>query len=101
MRDDHGNKLLGIVMEHGDDHIVMDFNHPLAGRSLNFSGKVISSRVATQDEIDKLTGGGCGCGSSCGCDGEGDGHKHGDDDCGVCGNGPEDQGQAKGNCNCS
>ena len=32
------NQFQGIVVEVNDDNVVMDFNHPLAGKDLNFSG---------------------------------------------------------------
>ncbi|MBF0265338.1 MAG: peptidylprolyl isomerase [Gammaproteobacteria bacterium] len=36
-----GDRLPGIVMELGDDKILMDFNHPLAGHELNFSVEIL------------------------------------------------------------
>lgn len=76
MMDTNGNRLSGSVVSIGDDTIKMDFNHPLAGETLNFSGKVTAVREATPEEIAALTmpsGCGCGCGSddcgdSCGSD---------------------------------
>ncbi len=75
MMDTNGNRLNGSVVEVKDDIIKMDFNHPLAGETLNFSGKVLSVRESTPEEIAALFApkGGCGCGSGCGCgDEEGD-----------------------------
>jgi len=66
MMDTNGNRLSGSVVSVGDNTIKMDFNHPLAGETLNFSGKVIAVREATPEEIAALTmssGCGCGCGS--------------------------------------
>jgi FKBP-type peptidyl-prolyl cis-trans isomerase SlyD len=51
MSDQDGNMLRGKVLEVTADAIKMDFNHPLAGMDLYFSGKVINIREATQDEI--------------------------------------------------
>ncbi len=51
MQDQEGNPLDGKVLEVGDDTVKMDFNHPLAGEALSFSGKVLSIREATQDEL--------------------------------------------------
>ncbi len=51
MQDQDGNPLDGIVLEVGDDKVVMDFNHPLAGMSLHFSGEVLDVRDATEEEI--------------------------------------------------
>lgn len=77
MMDAEGNRLNGMVVEVKDDVITMDFNHPLAGSALNFSGTVLAVREATPDELtalfSSLSGGGCGCGcgsgddSGCGC----------------------------------
>ena len=75
MMDTNGNRLNGSVVEVKDDVIKMDFNHPLAGETLNFSGKVLTVRESTPEEIAALFApqGGCGCGSGCGCgDQEGD-----------------------------
>lgn len=89
MMDSSGNRLNGSVVEVKDDVVVMDFNHPLAGETLNFSGSVLSVRDASAEEIAELfapQGGGCGCGSGgCGCEGDDD-HDHGHGGCG-CGSG--------------
>jgi FKBP-type peptidyl-prolyl cis-trans isomerase SlyD len=75
MQDAHGNRLNGIVLEVSDEIVKMDFNHPLAGDDLHFSGSVIAVREASEDEIMDSCGSGCdsggcnsgGCGSGCGC----------------------------------
>ena len=70
MMDANGNRLNGSVISVGDDVIKMDFNHPLAGETLHFTGNVLSVREASAEEIAALfapQGGGCGCGS-CDCD---------------------------------
>lgn len=73
MMDTNGNRLNGAVVEVKDDVIKMDFNHPLAGETLNFSGKVLNVRESTPEEIAALFAPqGCGCGSGCGCGDEGD-----------------------------
>lgn len=51
MMDDEGNQFQGIVREVNDDHVVMDFNHPLAGKDLHFSVTVADVRPATEEEI--------------------------------------------------
>ncbi|MDR2954654.1 MAG: FKBP-type peptidyl-prolyl cis-trans isomerase [Prevotella sp.] len=77
MMDTNGNRLNGSIVEVGNDTIKMDFNHPLAGETLNFSGKVLNVRESTPEEIAALLAPqGCGCGGSCGC---------GDDEEGGCG----------------
>ena len=51
------------------DGVTLDTNHPYAGQVLNFTGKVIENREATEAEIQnlirQLTGGCSGCGGGC------------------------------------
>lgn len=51
MQDQHGNTFRGKVAEIKLETVMMDFNHPLAGKELNFSGKILEVREATADEI--------------------------------------------------
>ena len=51
MVDDQGNHLQGLVLEVGDAHVVMDFNHPLADKDLHFQGNVNEIRNASAEEI--------------------------------------------------
>ena len=51
MQDQSGNPLRGIVIEMNDQSVKMDFNHPLAGKELNFTGKVVEVREADENEI--------------------------------------------------
>ncbi|WP_346838838.1 peptidylprolyl isomerase [Microbulbifer sp. SAOS-129_SWC] len=39
--DNGGGELPGVVQEVGDDEVTVDFNHPLAGQTLNFHVKII------------------------------------------------------------
>lgn len=77
-----GQRLEGLVLEVTDDTVKMDFNHPLAGEDLYFSGKILEVREATADELVSSTcGGGCGsCGGGCG---DHDCGCHDDDECGC------------------
>jgi FKBP-type peptidyl-prolyl cis-trans isomerase SlyD len=71
-----GNRFQGLVLEVKDDVVVIDLNHPLAGKELHFKGSVVTSREATETEVTnliKLMSGEGGCGCGCGCDGECDG----------------------------
>ncbi len=64
-----GQRIDGIVLEVTDDTVKMDFNHPLAGEDLYFSGEVLEVREATEEELNPKRGcGGCGgsCGGNCG-----------------------------------
>ena len=70
-----GQRINGSVVEVKEDVVVMDMNHPLAGCDLNFTGEVVESRPATNEElaeVARMMGGGCG---SCGCGDCGDGCK--------------------------
>ena len=75
MMDGEGNRLNGVVVEVGADIVKMDFNHPLAGDDLFFSGTIVEIREATAEELEhghihgEKAG---GCGEGCG-DGEGGG----------------------------
>lgn len=51
MEDGQGNPLQGKVLEVGDHFVKMDFNHPMAGQNLFFSGSVIAVREATAEEL--------------------------------------------------
>ncbi|MBR1469018.1 MAG: peptidylprolyl isomerase [Prevotella sp.] len=81
LQNEQGDRFMGRVLDIRDEVVVIDLNHPLAGKTLNFKGVVIENRDATElevkDMIRMLTGEGC-CG---GC---------GDGDCesgGCCGGG--------------
>ena len=45
-----GQRINGSVVEVKEDVVVMDMNHPLAGCDLNFTGEVVESRPATNEE---------------------------------------------------
>jgi FKBP-type peptidyl-prolyl cis-trans isomerase SlyD len=51
MVDQEGNHINGLILDVQDDHVVMDFNHPLAGQDLHFTGKVEGVREATAEEL--------------------------------------------------
>lgn len=53
MMSDSGDVVNGIVYLVTDDKVVMDFNHPMAGKTLNFTGKVVGVREATEKELKK------------------------------------------------
>lgn len=71
MMDAHGNRMVGIVTEISDAFVAMDFNHPLAGVDLYFTGKIVGVREATKEELDGEQSGCSSCGSktSNGCSG--------------------------------
>ena len=39
MMDNDGNRLMGLVKAINDEVVTMDFNHPMAGKTLNFEGE--------------------------------------------------------------
>jgi len=72
MVDSSGNRLNGVVVELKEDTVVMDFNHPLAGDDLYFSGTVVDVREAMPEELKHGQVSSCspssckGCSGSCG-----------------------------------
>ncbi|MCH5305783.1 MAG: peptidylprolyl isomerase [Rikenella sp.] len=75
MADQNGNRLMGTVKAVNDTDVTMDFNHPMAGKTLNFAGEILGVREATPEDMRPM-GGGCSCGcegGECGDGGCGDG----------------------------
>ncbi|MEE0527087.1 MAG: FKBP-type peptidyl-prolyl cis-trans isomerase [Prevotellamassilia sp.] len=107
-----GNRFQGLVLEVKDNTVVVDLNHPLAGKDLHFKGEVVVMRDATDDEIkgliNMMSGEGCGCGcEDCGgegeggcCGGHGEGHGHGHGEGGCCGGHGEGHGHGHGEGGC-
>lgn len=108
-QNEDGSSVRVIVKAIGTDEVMVDFNHPYAGKDLLFNVEILEMREPTEDE--KATGmvGGahsCGCGSHghdhggggcCGGHGHGGGgccggHHHDDDD--------DDRHHGHGGCGC-
>lgn len=72
MSDSEGNPLTGVINEITDTFVKMDFNHPMAGLDLFFSGKIVEVREATGNELAATTHSCSGCGTAehagCGTD---------------------------------
>ena len=75
----------GMVVEVKEDKVTMDFNAPMAGKTLHFTGKVVSVRDATEKELTEGLHGeflpkeGCHChGGGCHGHHEGEGCCHGE-----------------------
>lgn len=78
-----GMRFQGLVLELKDNTVIIDLNHPLAGKDLHFKGQVVTMRDATNEEIQALINHeGCNCGGDCegGCGGHH--HEHGEGCCG-------------------
>jgi len=63
MTDSDGNPLTGIINEITDTYVRMDFNHPMAGLDLFFSGKIVEVREATERELVATMNSCSGCSS--------------------------------------
>ena len=78
MMNSMGGVIPGVVLEVSEGSVKMDLNHQMAGKTLHFTGKVLTVREATEKELTEGLHGefvhSCGCG---GC------HGH-DGDCGGC-----------------
>ena len=92
MMNSMGGVIPGVVVEVTEDSVKMDLNHQMAGKTLHFTGEVISVREATEKELTEGLHGEfvhtCGCGGchggdcSGGCEGGHCGEGH-DGDCGC------------------
>ena len=82
-----GEVCMAQIIEIKDRDVTVDFNHPMAGKTLSFSGKVLSVRDATEQELREGLHGEflppeerhCrrhGKGGCCHHHGEGEGHCH-------------------------
>ncbi len=49
--DNMGRKMQGKIIKIEEDVVTLDFNHPLAGKDLYFTGKIITIRDATPSEL--------------------------------------------------
>ncbi len=120
-----GAVIPGVILEVQENSVKMDLNSPMAGKTLNFSGEILTVREATEKELKEGLHGeylhsncgchgghgdcgchseheGCGCGEhgdGCHCGEEGDGchcGEEGHDDCGCHGDhGHKDCGRGK------
>jgi len=63
MMDREGNRINGVINEITDSYVKMDFNHPMAGTDLYFSGKIMDVHEATDEEIAGMNHSCSSCGS--------------------------------------
>ena len=61
VEDEDEGPISAVIEEVGKDTVTLNFNHPLAGKDLNFDVKILSIRAATAEELEH-------------------GHVHGDDE---------------------
>ncbi len=54
MQNDRGQHIAGLVKAIDKETVHIDFNHPLAGKDLYFSGKILSVREANKEEKEHL-----------------------------------------------
>ena len=51
MSDAQGNRMIGTIKEVGEETVKMDFNHPMAGKTLNFEVEVIFSSILQVESL--------------------------------------------------
>ncbi len=100
---EHGETIQVVVKSFDDTNVTIDYNHPMAGKTLMFTVAILSLRDATDEEVQSgvvggfaAMGGGCcggggsshggGCGSG-GCGTDDHDHDHGHGHGGGCGTG--------------
>ena len=90
MMNSMGAVIPGVVVEVTEDSVKMDLNHQMAGKTLHFTGEILTVREATEKELTEGLHGefvhSCGCGGchGGGCNGGDCGGCHGEDaDCGC------------------
>lgn len=95
MLDGQGNVVRGTVAAVGNDKVTMDFNHPMAGKTLIFTGEVVAVRDATEAELTNGLHGEYAPQEGC-CKGKGKCKKHAEGECHKDGK----QCDCEGDCNC-
>ena len=92
MMSSNGQRMNGLVVEVDETTVKMDFNHPLAGEDLHFTGEILEVRDATEEELRSAYSAGCGCSGGCG---------GGDCESGSCDSGECGCGDSGSGCSCS
>ena len=69
LMDNEGNHFQGTIVQVTPTEVTVDLNNPLAGRDLQFTGRLLENREASLQEIEqtaKILAGECGgCGGNC------------------------------------
>ncbi len=81
MINQEGGVLQGTVRTVKEDAVTMDFNHPMAGKTLHFTGTVVSVRTASEKELQEGLHGEYLPPKEKKCCHKGEGHGHGDGEC--------------------
>lgn len=88
LMDNEGNQFYGTIIKVTPTEVTVDLNNPLAGRALQFTGRVLENREASLQEIEqtaKILSGECGCGGcGGGCSSDGGGCVGCGGGCGGC-----------------
>ena len=64
---ENGETVQVVVSSFTDDEVTIDYNHPMAGRTLMFTVEILSIREATEEEIQTGVVGGLAAMGGCGC----------------------------------
>ncbi len=70
MLEKSGRKVTGRVIGISDTHVKLDFNHPLAGKELYFSGTILNVKEPTQEDYNNLNYHSCTFSGDCDCNTE-------------------------------
>jgi len=97
---EQGETVQVTVSSFNDSEVTIDYNHPMAGKTLMFSVAILSSRAATEEELQTgVVGGMAAMGGGC-CGGGS--HDHGSSEGGCCSSEPAQPAQpSHGGCGCS
>lgn len=67
-----GQRMVGVVKIVAEESVTMDFNHPMAGKTLNFTGEILALREATEADLNPYGATpSCNCEDKSKCDSEG------------------------------
>jgi FKBP-type peptidyl-prolyl cis-trans isomerase SlyD len=97
---EQGETVQVTVTGFNDNEVTIDYNHPMAGKTLMFSVAILSSRAATEEEIQTGVVGGMAAMGGGGCCGGGS-HDHGSSEGGCCSSEPKEEAKSHGGCGCS
>lgn len=51
LQDQEGNQVNAVVVDVTPEAVVVDLNHPMAGKTLNFDVEIVEARPATEEEL--------------------------------------------------